>query len=146
MLTLEFNFDRHFFPFEAEIDYICDILIFRTLIELVLPSSVDRTIVPDEKSHVALIFTQYTPYELKNGKWDQEMKDTYAKNGIYEFKFFPKNFLQCSKKQHFVLFEYFFKFFEMKLLGGIFIQNLKKAKMSFFGTLCINFYIFCRFF
>uniref|UniRef100_A0A914E6M2 Amine oxidase domain-containing protein n=1 Tax=Acrobeloides nanus TaxID=290746 RepID=A0A914E6M2_9BILA len=64
----------------------------RTLIELVLPSSVDRTIVPDEKSHVALIFTQYTPYELKNGKWDQEMKDTYAKHVFSEIDVHAPNF------------------------------------------------------
>lgn len=51
----------------------------KPLIEMTIPSAVDRGIVPDDpNAHVVLLFTQYTPYSLK---WDEQMKDNYAKHG-----------------------------------------------------------------
>lgn len=48
------------------------------LIELTIPSSLDPTLCTLGK-HVCLIFTQYTKYNLKNGrKWNEETKKEYA--------------------------------------------------------------------
>ncbi|XP_029653702.2 pyridine nucleotide-disulfide oxidoreductase domain-containing protein 2-like [Octopus sinensis] len=50
----------------------------KPVIEMVIPSSVDSTISPPG-SHVVLLFTQYTPYTLKNGLfWDEEARKNYA--------------------------------------------------------------------
>ncbi len=48
------------------------------MIELTLPSSLDPTLCPEGK-HVCLMFTQYTPYTLKNDQvWDDKTKKEYA--------------------------------------------------------------------
>ncbi|XP_014673153.1 PREDICTED: pyridine nucleotide-disulfide oxidoreductase domain-containing protein 2-like isoform X2 [Priapulus caudatus] len=50
----------------------------RPLIEMTIPSSMDRTIAP-EGCHVLLFFTQFTPYTLAGGKtWDEKTKQAYA--------------------------------------------------------------------
>ncbi|XP_071793138.1 pyridine nucleotide-disulfide oxidoreductase domain-containing protein 2-like [Asterias amurensis] len=50
----------------------------RPMIEMCIPSSLDRTIAP-EGCHVATLFTQYTPYHLANGeKWDERKMNEYA--------------------------------------------------------------------
>ncbi|XP_006822710.1 pyridine nucleotide-disulfide oxidoreductase domain-containing protein 2-like [Saccoglossus kowalevskii] len=50
----------------------------RPMIEMVIPSSCDPTIAPPG-SHVISLFTQYTPYTLKDGKeWDDTMRNNYA--------------------------------------------------------------------
>ncbi|XP_038071097.1 pyridine nucleotide-disulfide oxidoreductase domain-containing protein 2-like [Patiria miniata] len=50
----------------------------RPMIEMCIPSSLDRTIAP-EGCHVLSLFTQYTPYHLADGKeWDEEAKNEYA--------------------------------------------------------------------
>lgn len=46
------------------------------VLELTLPSSVDRTIVPEGK-HVMSIFVQYAPYTLAGRHWD-EIKEDFA--------------------------------------------------------------------
>jgi phytoene dehydrogenase-like protein len=46
------------------------------VLELTLPSSVDRTIVPDGK-HLMSIFVQYAPYALAGRSWD-EIKEDFA--------------------------------------------------------------------
>jgi phytoene dehydrogenase-like protein len=49
------------------------------MIEMVIPSSVDPTLAPPG-CHVCLLFTQYTPYHLRNGAtWDDKTKEDYAK-------------------------------------------------------------------
>ncbi|KAK5972155.1 Pyridine nucleotide-disulfide oxidoreductase domain-containing protein 2 isoform X4 [Trichostrongylus colubriformis] len=53
----------------------------RPVIEMTIPSSVDRSLTPDSTSHVISLFTQYTPYALKDGPWNDERKDQYAKHG-----------------------------------------------------------------
>lgn len=61
------------------------------MIEMVVPSSLDPTIAPPG-GHVVLLFTQYTPYKLADGEWDEAAKDRYAdtgetasqKRGIYQ--------------------------------------------------------------
>ncbi|XP_022111005.1 pyridine nucleotide-disulfide oxidoreductase domain-containing protein 2-like [Acanthaster planci] len=50
----------------------------RPIIEMTIPSSMDRTIAP-EGCHVVTLFTQYTPYHLANGEeWDDKKKNEYA--------------------------------------------------------------------
>ncbi len=46
------------------------------VLELTLPSSVDRTIVPEGK-HLMSIFVQYAPYRLASRSWD-EIKEDFA--------------------------------------------------------------------
>jgi phytoene dehydrogenase-like protein len=41
------------------------------ILELTLPTSVDRTIAPEGK-HVLSMFVQYAPYRLANGTWDEQ--------------------------------------------------------------------------
>lgn len=46
--------------------------------ELTIPSSLDPTLCAPG-NHVCLVFTQYTKYNLKNGReWDEEAKKEYA--------------------------------------------------------------------
>lgn len=47
------------------------------IIEMCIPSSVDPTLAPAGK-HVISLFTQYTPYELKGGQWDDETRERFA--------------------------------------------------------------------
>ncbi len=47
----------------------------RPILELTMPTSVDRTIAPDGK-HILSMFVQYAPYKLKEGThWDQIKED-----------------------------------------------------------------------
>ncbi|XP_052132081.1 pyridine nucleotide-disulfide oxidoreductase domain-containing protein 2-like [Frankliniella occidentalis] len=48
----------------------------RPMIEMVLPSVLDRTLAP-EGAHVCLLFTQFTPYNLPGG-WSEHAKEAYA--------------------------------------------------------------------
>lgn len=47
------------------------------MIEMVIPSSLDPTLAPPG-SHVCLLFTQYTPYNLSKGHWDDANRNKYA--------------------------------------------------------------------
>ena len=47
------------------------------MIEMTIPSSLDPTLAPPGH-HVCLLFTQYAPYHLENGMWDQQTKESYA--------------------------------------------------------------------
>lgn len=54
------------------------------MIEMVIPSSLDPTLAP-EGHHVVLLFTQYTPYSLADGRtWTDEERNRYADTGRYE--------------------------------------------------------------
>lgn len=56
----------------------------RPMIEMCIPSSLDRTIAP-EGCHVTTLFTQYTPYHLANGeKWDDRKMNEYADMGEFQ--------------------------------------------------------------
>lgn len=54
----------------------------KPMIEMCIPSSLDPTISP-EGCHVVSLFTQYTPYELKDMEWNDETKDLYA-NKVFD--------------------------------------------------------------
>ena len=47
------------------------------MIEMVIPSSMDKTLAPPGH-HVCLLFTQYAPYNLATGEWDDNTKEEYA--------------------------------------------------------------------
>ncbi|CAI4228006.1 unnamed protein product [Auanema sp. JU1783] len=64
----------------------------KPMIEMTIPSSVDRTIVSDDSSHVCLLFTQYTPYTLKNGQWDESTTEEYARLVFSEIDAYAPNF------------------------------------------------------
>ena len=52
------------------------------MIEMVIPSSLDTTLAPPGH-HVCLLFTQYAPYNLASGEWDDATKEEYA-NVIFD--------------------------------------------------------------
>ena len=47
---------------------------------MVLPSTLDPTLCAPGK-HVALLFTQFTPYKLAHGEWDDANRNKYADIG-----------------------------------------------------------------
>ena len=47
------------------------------MIEMVIPSSLDPSLAPPGH-HVCLLFTQFAPYHLTNGTWDEAKKEEYA--------------------------------------------------------------------
>ncbi len=59
------------------------------VLELTLPSSVDRTLAPEGK-HVASIFVQYAPYRLACGTWD-EIKEDFADRCIEQLARYAPN-------------------------------------------------------
>ncbi|CAF1406701.1 unnamed protein product [Adineta steineri] len=64
------------------------------LIEMVIPSTLDPTIAP-KGCHVALLFTQYTPYRLPNGKQIEitdEYKENYYRTVINEIEQYAPGF------------------------------------------------------
>ncbi|CAF0797958.1 unnamed protein product [Adineta ricciae] len=64
------------------------------LIEMVIPSSLDPTIAP-KNCHVALLFTQYTPYRLPNGKnieITNEYKENYYRSVIQSIEEYAPGF------------------------------------------------------
>jgi len=47
------------------------------VVECTMPSSLDATVAPPGK-HLMSMFTQYAPYELKEGPWTDALRDEYA--------------------------------------------------------------------
>ncbi|EYC21034.1 hypothetical protein Y032_0020g192 [Ancylostoma ceylanicum] len=77
---------------EAVRDYRSGLWSRRPVIEMTIPSAVDRSLVPDNTSHVMSLFTQYTPYQLRTGSWDAELKEKYAKHVFNEIDAYAPNF------------------------------------------------------
>ncbi|KAL9644271.1 hypothetical protein ABK040_005732 [Willaertia magna] len=49
------------------------------VIEMTIPSSLDNSLVENKDHHVIQLFTQYAPYELKEGfEWNDELKRKYV--------------------------------------------------------------------
>lgn len=63
------------------------------LIEMCIPSSLDPTLAPPG-CHVISLFTQYTPYHLKDGAWTDEKRNAYADKGRYN------DYLPLSRFSH----------------------------------------------
>lgn len=49
----------------------------KPIIEMTIPTSVDRTIAPEGR-HIASLFVQYAPYEPKDGGWTDERRHQFA--------------------------------------------------------------------
>ncbi|HZP13830.1 MAG TPA: NAD(P)/FAD-dependent oxidoreductase [Nevskiaceae bacterium] len=60
------------------------------IIEMTIPSSVDRTLAP-EGHHVIGLFIQYAPYRLASGSWD-DIKEPFADRCIDEIARYAPNF------------------------------------------------------
>lgn len=70
------------------------------VIEMTIPSSVDDTLAPAGK-HVASLFTQYTPFERKDGKpWNAETKNAYAQRCIDIITQYAPNFKSSVEGVH----------------------------------------------
>jgi phytoene dehydrogenase-like protein len=61
----------------------------RPIVEMTIPTSVDRTIAPPGQ-HILSLFVQYAPYKLASGTWD-ELKDEVADRCIAEIARFAPN-------------------------------------------------------
>jgi len=61
----------------------------RPIIEMTIPTSVDRTIAPPGQ-HILSLFVQYAPYHLAEGNWD-EVKESFADRCIAEIARFAPN-------------------------------------------------------
>lgn len=61
----------------------------RPIVEMTIPTSVDATIAP-QGHHILSLFTQYAPYELAEGCWD-ELKNDFANRCIAEIAKFAPN-------------------------------------------------------
>ena len=59
------------------------------IVEMTIPTSVDRTLTP-EGHHILSLFIQYAPYELAEGNWD-DIKDEFADRCIAEIARFAPN-------------------------------------------------------
>jgi phytoene dehydrogenase-like protein len=60
------------------------------VLEMTLPTSVDRTFAPDGK-HIMSIFVQYAPYKLAAGSWDNE-KEKFADRCVEQIARYAPNF------------------------------------------------------
>lgn len=60
------------------------------VVELTIPTSVDRTLAPDGH-HIVQMFVQYAPYKLANGTWD-EHRDAFAQRCIDTVNRYAPNF------------------------------------------------------
>lgn len=61
----------------------------RPIVEMTIPTSVDKTLVPPGY-HVLSLFVQYAPYRLREGSWD-EIKDSFADRCIAEIARYAPN-------------------------------------------------------
>jgi phytoene dehydrogenase-like protein len=61
----------------------------RPIVEMTIPTSVDRTLTPDGH-HILSLFVQYAPYDLREGSWD-EIKEEFADRCIAEIARYAPN-------------------------------------------------------
>lgn len=61
----------------------------RPIVEMTIPTSVDRTIAP-EGQHILSLFVQYAPYQLASGSWD-DVRDEVADRCVAEIARFAPN-------------------------------------------------------
>ena len=59
------------------------------IVEMTIPTSVDRTLAP-EGHHILSLFVQYAPYKLAEGNWD-DIKDEFADRCIAEIARYAPN-------------------------------------------------------
>ncbi|XP_070540182.1 pyridine nucleotide-disulfide oxidoreductase domain-containing protein 2-like [Ptychodera flava] len=76
--TIHLNCESMDFLDQAYTEANAGLIPTKPMIEMVIPSASDPTISPPG-SHVILLFTQYTPYTLKDGQeWDDNLRNEYA--------------------------------------------------------------------
>lgn len=69
---------------DAYLDALAGKVSKKPIIEMTIPSLLDTTLTPKNRGHHVIgLFCQYVPYKLKNGTWDNEMRQKVAKL-IYE--------------------------------------------------------------
>ncbi len=61
----------------------------RPIVEMTIPTSVDRTLTPDGH-HILSLFVQYAPYHLAEGNWD-DVKEEFADRCVAEIARFAPN-------------------------------------------------------
>ena len=61
----------------------------RPIVEMTIPTSVDRTLAP-EGHHILSLFVQYAPYELAEGSWE-DTKESFADRCIAEIARYAPN-------------------------------------------------------
>ncbi len=61
----------------------------RPIVEMTIPSAVDRTISPDGE-HILSLFVQYAPYHLAEGNWD-DIKESFADRCLEEVARYAPN-------------------------------------------------------
>ena len=58
-------------------------VLFRPVIEMTIPSSIDPTLAPPG-CHVIQVFVQYVPYTLAGGQqWTDQLKEEFADRGMF---------------------------------------------------------------
>lgn len=62
----------------------------KPIVEMTIPTSVDKTIAP-EGHHIASLFVQYAPYKLANGQWDDALSNSFADQCINEIARYAPN-------------------------------------------------------
>lgn len=62
----------------------------KPIVEMTIPTSVDRTIAPDGQ-HIASLFVQYAPYKLASGEWDEATSNAFADQCINEIAKYAPN-------------------------------------------------------
>ncbi|EGT46821.1 hypothetical protein CAEBREN_26243 [Caenorhabditis brenneri] len=90
--TIHMNCENMQVVHDAVLDYKNGRYSRRPVIEMTIPSSVDRTIVDSKDGHVVLLFTQYTPFSPKDHEWTEEKKTEYAKHVFSEIDAYAPNF------------------------------------------------------
>ncbi|EFO92157.1 hypothetical protein CRE_11146 [Caenorhabditis remanei] len=90
--TIHMNCENMQVVHDAVMDYKNGRYSRRPVIEMTIPSSVDRTIVDSSDGHVVLLFTQYTPFSPKDHEWTEEKKTEYAKHVFSEIDAYAPNF------------------------------------------------------
>ncbi|CAB3406039.1 unnamed protein product [Caenorhabditis bovis] len=89
--TIHMNCESMQLVHEGVMDYRNGRYSRKPVIEMTIPSSVDRSLV-DGDGHVVLLFTQYTPYSPTDGEWTEEKKKEYAKHVFSEIDAYAPNF------------------------------------------------------
>ena len=69
------------------------------VLECTMASVVDDTVAPPGK-HLMSVFVQYAPYELKNGKWDEETKKKFADRCIQIIDDYAPGFKSSVENVH----------------------------------------------
>jgi phytoene dehydrogenase-like protein len=84
----------------AYADAVCGRPSARPILEITIPTSVDRTIAPDGK-HILSMFVQYAPYRLAGdaGTWD-EIKESFADRCIEVLAEYAPNVPRAIEQRH----------------------------------------------